>query len=142
MTYNFNPTIDAYIRDRSRMYFLVKDYRWTFIWWHITSDEIETARMELTEKVCFPLFVLRIYDVTDIIFNGDNAHGFIDVEVLGPTDNWYLNVPESGRNYVAEAGFREPGGRFVPVVRSNAVFVPPDHGRCEAEEWKRVEWKG
>lgn len=142
MTYNFSQTIYSYMHGRSLMYFLVKDCHWAFIWWHIANDDIETARMKFTEKLHCPLFVLRVYDITDIFFDGTNAHGYIDVEVIGFTDHWYFNLPESGRNYIAEAGFREPDGRFIPIVRSNVVFIPPGCSQGSEEVWKYAEWMG
>ena len=47
---------------------------------------------------------LRVYDITDVLFDGNNAHSFFDIAV-GGADRWYINVTASNRSYVVEVGY-------------------------------------
>jgi hypothetical protein len=139
MTYDFNCRLEKFMCTQSKMYFLVKDTHWTFIWWHIDSSKVDGELMMIGTAKC-PRFVLRIYDVTHIIFNGNNAHRYFDIEVEGFTDHWYLQIDENNRNYLAEAGFRDSGGNFHPLARSNTIFLPPDCGGDVPSEWTQIRY--
>src|SRR3989338_1355737 len=68
--------------------------------------------------------VLRVYDVTDIIFNGNNAHKYFDIEIRGGARNWYIKVGESDRSFCVDMGFLTSYGTFFVIVRSNVVKTP------------------
>jgi len=70
--------------------------------------------------------MLRIHDITHIIFQGNNSHSYFDVEITGKTDHWYLNIPVCNRNYCAEIGIKTGQGGFLPLARSNPIYVPRD----------------
>lgn len=105
--------------------FLVKDPHWTFVWWELSEATRQSVSEELGREANGAQLCLRIHDVTDIIFDGHNSHFSFDVEVVGPTDHWYLHVPVAGRDYCAEVGFKADG-RFVVAARSNTVRLPKD----------------
>jgi hypothetical protein len=70
-------------------------------------------------------FLLRCYDVTDLLFDGKNAHYTWD-EVCHPfIYEWYITPPISGRNLCIELGFLDARNRFVKLLRSNPVYIPP-----------------
>jgi len=71
-------------------------------------------------------FIIRIYDVTDIIFDGTNAHGFFDLSVHSFSGKYYFTIDRPGRHYLAEAGFLLPGGIFHAAVRSQARWMERD----------------
>jgi hypothetical protein len=65
--------------------------------------------------------VIRIYDVTCIIFCGDNAHSHFDTEV-GPQDrDWYIRLRSPGKSLVADIGARGNDGTLEALARSNCV---------------------
>ncbi len=70
--------------------------------------------------------IVRVYDVTDIIFDGFNAHMFFDLDVGTPAGNYYFKVDRLARNYQAEIGLRNPQGMFHPLSRSNTAFFDRD----------------
>lgn len=71
-------------------------------------------------------FVLRTYDVTDIVFNGQNAHLFWDVACHPFALEWYVNTPVSGRNVCIELGFLD-GSKFKPMLRSGPLLIPAEN---------------
>jgi hypothetical protein len=119
--------------DKDRIYFLMKDPHWTFIWWEISERTLEASSARGAKRI------LRVYDVTDIIFDGRNSHHFFDTEVTGETDHWYLYVPTSNRNYCVEFGISWDGGEFHSLVRSNTLSLPRDTlSECTDESWSTI----
>lgn len=68
---------------------------------------------------------VRVHDVTDVIFDGANSHGFFDLPVGSLSGSYYFGVSHLARDYLAEAGLKA-GGEFRPVARSGAVRFDRD----------------
>lgn len=68
--------------------------------------------------------VVRIFDVTDVIFNGNNAHHFYEFTVPYDNGHWFVKGLTANRSYVAELGMHLPETGFFPVFRSNCVQTP------------------
>jgi glycosyltransferase involved in cell wall biosynthesis len=68
--------------------------------------------------------VVRIHDVTDIIFDGSNSHRHFDVGVNNNEGHYSFGHDHPARHYIAELGFRS-GDSFHAVARSEPVFF--DH---------------
>lgn len=113
------------ILTKNRIYFLLKDPRWSFIWWRVNWLDALHSLMARSGRTCPSSSpALRIHDVTDIIFDGQNSHSYIEIkDGIGNTDHWYFNLQASGRNYCAEVGFTGGPGWFL-IARSNTLFVP------------------
>ncbi len=70
--------------------------------------------------------VVRIHDVTDIIFDGTNSHRYFDISVHANEGHTSFDHDHSARHYMAELGFLS-GDSYHAVARSGAVFF--DHDR-------------
>jgi uncharacterized protein len=68
--------------------------------------------------------IVRIYDVTDIIFTGNNAHHYYDITVPYNQGYWFIKGLTANRSYVAELGVKLNENEFFPVLRSNSVQTP------------------
>ncbi|PAE43986.1 DUF4912 domain-containing protein [Bacillus sp. 7884-1] len=68
--------------------------------------------------------IVRIYDVTDIIFTGNNAHHYYDITVPYNQGYWFIKGLTANRSYVAEIGVKLNENEFLPVLRSNSVQTP------------------
>ncbi len=68
--------------------------------------------------------VLRFYDVSNIVFNGENAHSFFDVDIDLAVQNQYVHLWSPEKEYLAEIGFRAENDKFFPAARSNIVETP------------------
>jgi phosphate transport system substrate-binding protein len=66
---------------------------------------------------------LRIYDVTDIDFDKQPAHGFQEYDCYDRDTDRHVPIPAADRDYVAEIGYPGENG-WVKIARSNAVRVP------------------
>lgn len=108
----------------NRIVLMARDSYWIFAYWEIQQYSVDEARSFLGDAWDSACWVLRVNDVTDIIFDGTNSHSFFDIEMAAETDNWYIEVAEDDRGYVAEIGVRAADGRFFVLARSNAVETP------------------
>ncbi len=116
---------------------LVRDPEWAFLYWEIA--EADRQRFGIPRGAHARSLGLRVYDVTGIHFDGENAHSFFDVGINDFATSWYLRIPESDRAYVMDLGVYDEEGNFQMIARSNAISVPPAamsaHG---GEEWMNI----
>ena len=75
-----------------------------------------------------------MYDVTGASIEA--PLNFFDIEIHHLNSNWYVDVGEAGREWIAEIGVKTRDGRFFALVRSNLVKTP-SFGISEVtdEEW-------
>ncbi len=91
-----------------------------YLHWHVREDALAQLRDNLGAAFHHCRTVVRMYDVTDVIFDGLNAHSFFDIDV-GLTGNFYLNIPQTERTWVAEIGFLLRDNSFHAAARSHAI---------------------
>jgi len=102
----------------------VRDPWWLHAYWEVTSNTFDSLKSRLGDAFYSAKMVIRVYDVSEIIFNGKNAHSFFDVESNPQANNWYIDTGGSGRSWCVDVGLRLPNGEFIPIVRSNTVRTP------------------
>ncbi|MED3715559.1 DUF4912 domain-containing protein [Neobacillus thermocopriae] len=68
--------------------------------------------------------IVRIYDVTEIIFNGKNAHHFYEVSISYQQGFWFIKGLTANRSYVAELGVYVSETSFFPIFRSTCIHTP------------------
>jgi uncharacterized protein len=83
----------------------------------LIEHQFRTPWHELTK-------VLRLYDVTAILFNGHNAHRFVDMEIPEMTNNWYFHGLEENRTFIVDIGVKTSEHHFFSVIRSNPIDTP------------------
>lgn len=101
-----------------------------FIYWEITWPRMRMIASYLQADYRQIQKGLRIYDVTDRMFDGGNAHSIRDVMVETDAHNWFIHDVEPNRTYIADFGLYEHG-RFCPILRSEPVATP----RSTKAEW-------
>ncbi|MCG9968860.1 DUF4912 domain-containing protein [Pelotomaculum terephthalicicum JT] len=124
-----------------RMVLLARDPHWLFAYWELTATkQDEFANHYGLEAWSTTHPVLRVYDITGIDFNGKNALGYTDIHISESTDNWYVQVGEPDRSFCVDLGRMFPDGRFITLLRSNAVTTPRASlsDRLD-EEWMWIE---
>jgi glycosyltransferase involved in cell wall biosynthesis len=97
-----------------------------FAHWRILHEWVDqTARRKGGAwHHCRP--VLRLYDVSHIIFNGFNAHRLQDHTLPRLEGQLFFRLPRPGTWQLAEVGFLLRNGEFIPAARSPAVPFAPD----------------
>jgi hypothetical protein len=94
---------------------------WLSFYWDFSKQTLTLVeRIRIEQK---PL-VLRIYDVTFILFNGNNAHHQWEYRLNGKERKYYVHVSGPNACYIAEIGYYNELGSFVPLLRSNTVRTP------------------
>lgn len=73
------------------------------------------------------VFDLRLYDVTDILFNGENAHHVYQFKVPRHVNSWSIKGLKRNRSYVCELGFITAQQTFFPLLSSHPVHTPYVH---------------
>ena len=103
----------------NRLVLMGVDPTHAYAYWELQSTVLDQVRDGKHGDL-----VLRIYDITDLKFDGHNAWGFDDHHV-GYSIAWYMHTGTAGRSLVAELGWLSEGV-FKPVLRSNTVRLPLD----------------
>lgn len=129
----------------NKIVLLVRDPWWVFSYWEIRREKEEEVIKKIRSAEDHPeKTVLRVYDITDINFNGKNAHSFFDIELKGLASNWYINVSQ-GRSWVVDIGIVTKKKDFYLLARSNVVKTPRFGMSDELDaEWMAPEeeyWK-
>lgn len=105
---------------QSRVVMLPRDPQWAYIYWDIPNDHKEALRRQGGQ-----FLALRCYDVTDLDLNAQAPHSVQEYPCDEMARDWYLPVPVSDRDYLAEIGYRCADGRWLVLARSTSVRVPP-----------------
>ena len=94
------------------------------LFWEVS--ELPKKIIELFFKKRFEelVTVIRVYDVTDITFNGKNAHHFYEIPVSYQSGHWIIKGLIPNRNFVAELGIYFSDQKFFPLLRSNCIQTP------------------
>jgi len=124
----------------------VRDPWWIFAYWEIRREREEEIIGKIKNDGDSPVkTILRVYDVTDVNFNGKNAHSHFDIELKGLAGNWYINVGSPDRSWIVDIGIVTKKGSFYPLARSN-IIKTPRYGMSDKldAEWMMPEddyWK-
>lgn len=101
-----------------------RDPWWLHAYWEVSGDTLERLKQKLKSSFFGAKVILRVYDISHIIFDGTNAHRFFDIELNPQVNNWYIDTAGPGRSWCVDLGLRLASGEFIKIVRSNTVHTP------------------
>jgi len=104
----------------SRIVLMPRDPQWSYAYWDIPNDHKEELRRQGGQQLA-----LRLYDVTDINIESQSPHSVQEYPCDELAREWYIPMPVSDRDYVADIGYRCFDGRWLVLARSAPVRVPP-----------------
>lgn len=141
------PAPQAYTPELPRCYgedrlaLLARDPYWLFAYWEISATKQEEFSAKYgPEAWRTSRPVLRLYDVTGIEFQGNNANTYVDIAVNDEADNWYIEVGQPCRTFCVDLGRVLNTGQFVTLLRSNLASTPrASLSECFDEEWMWLE---
>jgi len=107
-----------------------------FVYWEVTDDAIERARKSLGKAGKDAWLNLRIYDTTDRIFDGTNAHSYFDHRVERGDRHWFFQIGKPSSSAFIDIGLKSNEGFFSKIVRSGRV----EFSRREPAAWGEPEW--
>ena len=119
---------------------MVVDPTHIHIYWETTHGTQQRLLQEAGHPGCGFDLVLKLYDVTDIDFNGSNAWSEQELNV-GFSRNWYFSVT-ANRSYCSEIGMKiHSNGKFIVIARSNIIETPRDTvSDFYDEEWMMIDF--
>ncbi len=128
--------------NEERIAILSRDPFVAYAYWEATPARIEREKAWFgwDSKLC-----LRIYDITGVQFDGRNAIGYFDQELVDRVGNWYFDFGRPAHSFCADIGLLSSRGQFLTIARSNYITMPRD-GVSDVidEEWILVDeefWK-
>ncbi|MDO9572973.1 MAG: DUF4912 domain-containing protein [Candidatus Omnitrophota bacterium] len=122
--------------DQDKIVLQVRDPHWVHTYWELRNQTLGGLRIRLGDEFARARKVLRVYDVTNIIFNGSNANSFFDIQINDFANSWYIDTNGPGRAFCVDLGLMLLDGRFITIVRSNVVQTPTDSPSwITDEEW-------
>jgi uncharacterized protein len=122
--------------DQDRIILQVRDPHWLHSYWELRAQTIEGIKNKLGDDFYRSKKVLRVYDVSNIMFNGSNANRFFDIVISDFANSWYIDTAGPGRSWCVDLGLMLPSGRFITILRSNVVSTPLDGPSwITDEEW-------
>lgn len=101
-----------------------RDPWWVHAYWEVTSQTINRLKEQLGHAFFNAKMILRVCDVSYIIFDGTNANRVFDIQINPEANNWYIDTGGPGRSWCVDLGLLLSDDRFVTIVRSNTVFTP------------------
>lgn len=122
--YRIMPHDLPYQYGKDRMVLQVRDPWWIHAYWELTHQTLERFKNELKDEFYKAKRVLRVYDVSQINFNGKNAHSFFDIYIDDHATSWYIDTKGPGRSWCVDLGLILSDGSFITILRSNVVSTP------------------
>ncbi|OLS41684.1 DUF4912 domain-containing protein [Bacillus sp. MRMR6] len=98
--------------------------RKVILFWKISEIPEKIIGVYFNSKMDELVHIVRIYDVTDILFTGSNAHHYYEIAVPYNKGYWFVKGLPANRSYVAELGMKVQRSDFFPVYRSNSFQTP------------------
>lgn len=109
--------------------------------WHLHLDVVEAAFC-CVKPMNPTILDLRIFDVTDIYFNGTNEHSVTCIKVSVEEQFWVIKGLKHNRSYICELGYVTEDYTFFPIIRAHPVHTAYKHNTDylfkvkEAEEFR------
>ncbi|WP_261807620.1 DUF4912 domain-containing protein [Paenibacillus sp. N3.4] len=113
---------DRYNKDL--LHLMVLDAHSLYVYWEISNRRRWLLSQHFACDYGALPKVIRIYDVTDIYFNGSNAHGYWDVTTQQDAAQAFLYQLGADRNFLVDIGTYTAEHQFIPLLRSNSVATP------------------
>ncbi|MBT9315069.1 DUF4912 domain-containing protein [Leptothoe spongobia TAU-MAC 1115] len=104
----------------SRIVLMPRDPQWAYAYWDIPGAHKEELRRQGGIRLA-----IRFYDVTDVDINAVAPHSLQQYECDEMAREWFLPIPVSDRDYIAEIGYVAADGRWLLMARSAPIHVPP-----------------
>ena len=121
----------------SRIVMMPRDPLWAYVYWDIPNEHRAEVRSQGGQQLA-----LRMYDATDLDLNSQTPHSVQEYPCDELAREWYLAIPVSDRDYVAEIGYRTFDGRWLMLSRSAAVRIPPTYPSDWVDDhFVTVDWE-
>jgi uncharacterized protein len=66
---------------------------------------------------------IRLYDVSNLVFNGNNAHHHYEFIIRDELQTWTIKNLQADRSYCLEFGIKLSATEFFPLLRSAGIYM-------------------
>jgi len=108
----------------NRLTVLVQGPRTMYAYWEVNELRMRLICEHFQSDWAGLPFYLQVYDVSEIYFDGYNAHSSRLIRVNPYSDNWFINDIQPNRHYVVDFGTKASNGQFFTILRSSVVETP------------------
>jgi uncharacterized protein len=120
----------------TRVVLMPRDPQWAYAYWDVPNEHKMKLRSQGGQQLA-----LRLYDATDINLATQAPHSVQEFPCDELAREWYLPIPVSDRDYVADIGYRCADGRWLTLARSLPVHVPPTYpSDWVDDQFVTVDW--
>jgi ABC-type phosphate transport system substrate-binding protein len=120
----------------SRIVLMPRDPQWAYAYWDIPNEHKSELRNQGGQNL-----VLRLYDVTDVDLAHQSPHSLQQFACDEMARDWYLPIPVSDRDYIAEIGYVSGDGRWLMLARSQSVRIPPAYPSAwDNDQFATIDW--
>lgn len=109
---------------RSRLTLTPLSTREVLASWSLRPDDWSIALEWAGPDALHAILAIRLFDITDLTFNGINSHSQWDVDLSSGKRHRRISLPSDGRSLAAYLGLRTPAGFFHPIVHSRLCHLP------------------
>jgi hypothetical protein len=109
---------------RSRLTLTALSAREVLASWSLRSDDRLAAMEWLGPEAVRAALTIRLFDVTDLMFDGKNAHSTWDVDVGAGETHRTIGLQFDRRSLAACLGLRTRWGYFHPIAHARICHLP------------------
>jgi hypothetical protein len=118
------PISDSFVPVKGELQIKLVSPKKMILFWEASDIPKKFIHLFFNRKFEELVQVVRIYDVTDINFNGKNAHHFYEITLPYNNGHWFIKGLMANRIFIAELGVHFSENTFFPILRSNSVQTP------------------
>ncbi|MEO1348713.1 MAG: substrate-binding domain-containing protein [Cyanobacteria bacterium J06635_15] len=93
--------------------------QWAYVSWTVAQKKRDVLQQQTDAQLA-----VRLYDVTDVGADYAQLREFQQHECYDLAREWYLAIPQLGRDYLVELGYFNADKRWQPIVHSDIVHFP------------------
>ena len=126
---------------RDLLMLMVQNESSLYTHWEISIDKQLMVQLQFNKTWRELQKVIRVADITKVIYNGDNAHRYAEFPIPEQMTDLFIKNVESNRTYIVELGIHTEEGVFFTLLRSNSIATPINdlrHIERETLDWKSV----
>jgi hypothetical protein len=122
---------------RSRLTLTPVSSREALASWSLRPDDWRSALEWMGPEAVRAVLTIRLFDVTDVAYDGLNAHGVSDVDLSLSETHRVITAPYEGRSLAACLGARTQWGYFHPLAHARICHLPRE-GLAPAYDGRRL----
>lgn len=112
-----------------------------YSFWEIDNETLNSLKSRYSELVINKHnLYLKIFDITNINFDGKNQNNDWEINVYDFKGNWFIETNKPGNAFIAKLGFKNSDNSFIEVITSNVIKTPMDRESSNTDQvWMNID---